>query len=235
MNTLPRFRRGVASICAEVSSYKASPVGHHRAWRRFTAPSSTTTTSNNSSNVSHWKHQCPQPLVDMFDAFLQQIKHHGEGSITLATLPNDKIVDIYIDNPSKRNCLSGRMIYQLMTIIDTLTTNPSYSETVALLLRGSGSSAETDSDTGTAPAFCAGLDFTLAKEVVNSPAQGLLMCTMMTEALHRLRTLDVVSVALIHGPALGGGAELATACDYRLITQGATSQIGFVHGRSVSQ
>lgn len=182
-------------------------------------------------------------LVDKFDAFVQQIKHHGEGNITLRTLPNDKVVDIYIDNPSKRNCLSGRMIHQLMTIIDTLSTDPRYEDTVTLLLRGSGSgSIDTDTDTSTdtpvvaaaalpAPAFCAGLDFSLAKEVVNSPDQGLLMCTMMTEALNRLRALDVVSVAVIHGPALGGGAELATACDYRLITSEATSKIGFVHGR----
>ena len=181
------------------------------------------------------------PLVEVFDAFLQQIKHHGEGNITLNTLPSANVADIYINNPSKRNCLSGRMIHQLMTIIDTLSTDPRYTSTVAVLLRGHGSESfpsanptdgpEPGPDPSLPPAFCAGLDFSLAKEVVNTPDQGFLMCSMMTEALTRLRSLDMISVALIHGPALGGGAELATSCDYRVITDAATSQIGFVHGK----
>ncbi|XP_051881027.1 ethylmalonyl-CoA decarboxylase isoform X2 [Pristis pectinata] len=39
--------------------------------------------------------------------------------------------------------------------------------------------------------------------------------------------LPLISVALVQGKALGGGAEVATACDFRLMTSG--SEIRFVH------
>jgi enoyl-CoA hydratase/carnithine racemase len=197
------------------------------------------TNFSSNSNCLPFKHKAP--LAETFDVFLQQIKHHGEGSVTVKILAADeKVADICLDNPSKRNCLSGRMIYQLITIIDDLSTDPRYADVVALLLRGSseeeaGAGEEGGGQTTTSASFCSGLDFSLAKEVVNTPEQGFLMCSMMTEALTRLRRLDMISVALIHGPALGGGAELATACDFRLITNDfatlPSSQIGFVHAK----
>lgn len=49
----------------------------------------------------------------------------------------------------------------------------------------------------------------------------------MRDNLMRLHKLPMISVALIQGKALGGGAEVATACDFRLITT--ESEIGFVH------
>ncbi|OXB73717.1 UNVERIFIED_CONTAM: hypothetical protein H355_003270, partial [Colinus virginianus] len=39
--------------------------------------------------------------------------------------------------------------------------------------------------------------------------------------------LPLISIALVQGKALGGGAELTTACDFRLMTPG--SEIRFVH------
>ncbi|XP_060035176.1 ethylmalonyl-CoA decarboxylase-like [Erinaceus europaeus] len=39
--------------------------------------------------------------------------------------------------------------------------------------------------------------------------------------------LPLISVALVQGHALGGGAEVTTACDFRLMTKG--SEIRFVH------
>uniref|UniRef100_UPI00398EE6D2 ethylmalonyl-CoA decarboxylase isoform X2 n=1 Tax=Pristiophorus japonicus TaxID=55135 RepID=UPI00398EE6D2 len=39
--------------------------------------------------------------------------------------------------------------------------------------------------------------------------------------------LPLISVALVQGKALGGGAEVTTACDFRLMTSG--SEIRFVH------
>ena len=44
----------------------------------------------------------------------------------------------------------------------------------------------------------------------------------------RLAMVPFVSVALVNGPALGGGAELATACDLRVC--GSRGYLHFVHG-----
>lgn len=42
------------------------------------------------------------------------------------------------------------------------------------------------------------------------------MSQFMTDALTRLRASGLISVCLINGSCIGGGAELATVCDYRL-------------------
>lgn len=45
--------------------------------------------------------------------------------------------------------------------------------------------------------------------------------------LDRITNSTLVSVALLHGPALGGGLELALACDYRLVAEEGRLMIGF--------
>ena len=51
----------------------------------------------------------------------------------------------------------------------------------------------------------------------------------MVSNLSRLSALPLLSVAVIDGMALGGGAEIATACDLRVMTRSA--KIGFVQIR----
>ena len=43
----------------------------------------------------------------------------------------------------------------------------------------------------------------------------------------RLRALPLISIAAIEGGAIGGGAELSTACDFRVVSPRA--HIQFVH------
>ena len=45
--------------------------------------------------------------------------------------------------------------------------------------------------------------------------------------LDRLAHLPIISVAFLHGPALGGGLELALACDYRLVSSEGRLMLGF--------
>lgn len=59
------------------------------------------------------------------------------------------------------------------------------------------------------------------------PDQGRLMSNFMRGSLDKLQKLPLITLSLIQGKAIGGGAELITACDYRLATQDA--RIGFVH------
>ena len=55
---------------------------------------------------------------------------------------------------------------------------------------------------------------------------GKKMNLVMQHNLYRLQSLPIVTVAVIEGKAIGGGAEFCTACDYRLISESA--EIGFV-------
>ena len=79
-------------------------------------------------------------------------------------------------------------------------------------------------------AFCAGADLLLAKELLNTPEKGVAMSEFMSDALNRLRNyIPLVSVSVLSGPALGGGAEMATATDYRVM--GSSSYVHFVHAK----
>ena len=62
--------------------------------------------------------------------------------------------------------------------------------------------------TGAGPHFCAGADLT---GVEDGPFVGALH-----DALEALATVEVPTIAAVHGAALGGGTQLAIACDLRV-------------------
>ena len=85
-----------------------------------------------------------------------------------------------------------------------------------LILRGANNS------------FCSGGDLTTVSHILNC-RDGDRMSRFMHDTLTRLHALPLVSVALVQGVALGGGAEISTACDIRVMTD--TARIGFVQVR----
>ena len=85
---------------------------------------------------------------------------------------------------------------------------------------------------GEAPGgFCSGADIAHARDggVLASPEAGALMAALMTETLDTFRNLPLLTCAAVDGHAVGGGAELATAADWRCVSRDAT--VRFVHGR----
>lgn len=76
--------------------------------------------------------------------------------------------------------------------------------------------------------FCSGGDLNTVRSIDNSEG-GRRMAILMHETFSRLQSLPLLSVAVIQGKALGGGAEFTTACDFRLMTPSA--EVGFVHIR----
>ena len=62
--------------------------------------------------------------------------------------------------------------------------------------------------------FCAGAD--LAERRTMSKTQVAKFLLDLRNALHKLETLPIPTIAAIDGPALGGGLELSLACDLRV-------------------
>lgn len=115
---------------------------------------------------------------------------------------------LWLDRPAKRNAFDEAMIAGLHGAFETVARS---SDIRLLALRGRGG------------AFCAGADLDwmrrqgAASEAAN--AADALGLARMLKALHDLPQL---SVALIEGPALGGGAGLAAACDVAVATADAS-------------
>ncbi|XP_053737125.1 ethylmalonyl-CoA decarboxylase [Synchiropus splendidus] len=121
------------------------------------------------------------------------------------------IAVLTVNNPSRMNAFSGGMMVELE---EKVTQLESWTEGKGLIVRGA------------AGTFCSGSDLNAVRAISN-PQDGMKMCMFMQNVLMRLLRLPLISVALVEGRALGGGAELTTACDFRLMAPG--SVIQFVH------
>jgi enoyl-CoA hydratase len=91
--------------------------------------------------------------------------------------------------------------------------------------------------------FCAGADLTLIRGYFVAP-DGVERMIEYVESLHgvfnRLESLETVTLAVIDGPALGGGLELALACDLRIASTRAKlglpeARVGMIPGAGGTQ
>ena len=124
------------------------------------------------------------------------------------------VLNVLIDRSEKRNALSRSVLDQLGAAFTAAAKDDGLSVAV---LRGAGDMS-----------FAAGGDLRdLAS--VRTLAEATEMSVQAKAALEAIRQFPVPVVAALNGDALGGGAELAAACDFRIFAPHA--RIGFIQGR----
>ncbi len=133
---------------------------------------------------------------------------------TLRTGSQDGVITVTIDRPEKRNALSREVLSELAA---TFTAAAEDDGLKAAVITGAGDKS-----------FAAGGDLKdLASVRTREDARA--MADGAKQAFETIRRFPVPVVAALNGDALGGGAELAVACDFRVFAHYA--HIGFVQGR----
>lgn len=115
-----------------------------------------------------------------------------------------------LDNPRAHNAFTVSMMRQLAEAV------------VALSDWGGAFVAVASAQGGT---FCSGGHLGQVRDALVDPEAARIMSRSMRVALDALLALPVISVSVIEGPAIGGGAELATATDLRVATS--TARVHF--------
>lgn len=116
---------------------------------------------------------------------------------------DDHVATITLDRPPL-NVLTIAMTRELETALDDIAADQHLK---AVVLRAEGR------------AFCAGVDV-----ADHGPDRVEEMIRGFNRLVVRLRAFPAPTVAIVHGAALGGGAELAIACD--LVLAGASARFG---------
>ncbi len=107
------------------------------------------------------------------------------------------IAIVTIDRPKALNALNRQVLEELDAAITQVANHP---DARALILTGGGEKA-----------FVAGAD--IAEMSAYTTAQALFFATKGHAVLARLESLSIPTIAAVNGFALGGGLELALACD----------------------
>ncbi|XP_005098740.1 ethylmalonyl-CoA decarboxylase [Aplysia californica] len=130
------------------------------------------------------------------------------GSVELEMDNSSGIAVLTLSNPRRLNSMTGKMMVDMADCVGELEL---WKEGKGLIMCGEGGN------------LCSGGDLTFVRKALH---YGEEMAAYQHDTLTRLLNLPLISVALVQGHTLGGGAELSTACDYRVMSPSA--KIGFV-------
>ncbi|MFN8624462.1 MAG: enoyl-CoA hydratase/isomerase family protein [Candidatus Binatia bacterium] len=126
------------------------------------------------------------------------------------------IAYVWLNRPERRNALNGQMLEDLVAVFTELQRAFA---TPVVVLGGRG------------PSFCAGADRKDPPGGHLLQADGVGMrerryvSQLGPRALRAIGELEAVTIARLHGHAVGGGLALALACDLRIAAAGTTFHI----------
>jgi electron transfer flavoprotein alpha subunit len=110
------------------------------------------------------------------------------------------IAYLTINRPKSLNALNRKTILEIGAVVDLLEKDESVA---VLIVRGAGGRA-----------FVAGADISLMQDM--DEREGEEISTLAQSVFSRLKNLPQIVIGAINGYALGGGNELAMACDIRI-------------------
>ncbi|HVJ45783.1 MAG TPA: enoyl-CoA hydratase-related protein, partial [Luteolibacter sp.] len=123
----------------------------------------------------------------------------------------DGIATITFDREgATANLFDGATLEELAAIIDRIAADPSVK---GVLLKSAKPSI-----------FIAGADLNVLSKAKGEELEKLI--SLGQDTFNRLEDLDVPTVAAIHGACVGGGLELALACDWRIASDSKKTKIG---------
>ncbi|MDT0608929.1 enoyl-CoA hydratase/isomerase family protein [Streptomyces lancefieldiae] len=131
----------------------------------------------------------------------------------------DSVATVVVHHPAKRNAMTTAMWRALPELLDTLADDPAVR---ALVLTGEGAT------------FCAGADISTLR---GSAEEAQRLAVAAEEAL---AAFPKPTLAAIRGHCVGGGAQLAAACDLRFAEEGALfgvtpAKLGVVYPASATR
>lgn len=145
-------------------------------------------------------------------------------SAVITTRLDKGIILVTLNRPGRANALSLQMLKELERVIDECKYDRSIR---CVVLTGAGEKA-----------FCAGAD--LKERAEMDPVQVRQTVALIRATINALEALPQPVIAAINGVALGGGTELALACDIRVASELATlglteTSLGIIPGAGGTQ
>lgn len=115
------------------------------------------------------------------------------------------VATLVVDRPAQRNALSVPICEQINDLVSDIERDP---QVRVLVITGSGPKS-----------FVAGAD--INELVTYTPAQGYRHIEVGHRLFTRIENLPIPTIASVNGYCLGGGLEIAMACDIRLASANA--------------
>lgn len=147
----------------------------------------------------------PNPIAD---PFVEIIDTDVQSRLVLIDATADGVATVTINRPERKNALNDEVIAALSEAFSTLAAADGVR---VVFLTGAGAS------------FSAGADLEWMRDAVDRAESDNQDDAMkMAVMLKHLHDLPQLTVALVNGPAFGGGAGLAAACDMAVATADST-------------